>query len=203
MGGYQMNISLHDGLFSPEERVRLCNLFGIRNDDDSGFNNAIAKITHAAIVEYKEMLLGKGLPTRADEIRQHRLLHLIKYYFLGRIPTEVEVSAMFQLTETESRSLIKSVKTRFRYELLQEIRQTLRTVVEAATQRSSGEPYKVVIQSDNVLEELNQIIEKEAPHCYPITKCRSTAKTYEITEDSYQVIMNHFGQTVASQEDVG
>lgn len=202
MGGYQVNINLHDSLFSQEERVRLCNLFGIENGDNNEFKDAIEQISHAAIVEYKEMLLGKGLPTRADEIRQHRLLHLIKYYFLGRIPTEVEVSAMFQLTETESRSLIKSVKTRFRYELLQEISQTLRCVIESATQRNEGEPYKVVIQSDNVLEELNQIIEKEAPHCYPITKCRSTARTYEITEDSYQVIMNHFGQP-APQEDAG
>ena len=198
-----MRIELNDQMFSNEEKQRLCSLFGITIEDEVGFQTAITKLVGAALTEYKEMLLGKGLPTRADEIRQHRLLHLIKYYYAGRIPTEVEVSSMFQLTDSESRSLIKSVRTRFRYELLNEINFTLKNIVRSANQLRRGESYRVVIQSDNVLEELNQIIEKEAPHSYPISRARGTAKTYEITEDSYQVLSNYFGLVNENQNPEG
>jgi len=196
-----LNIELNNSIFSEEELRRLCSLFSIDVKDEQSFQNAIEKITHAAIMEYKEMFLGRGLPTRADEIRQHRLLYLIKFYFQGRIPNEVEVASMFQLTETESRSLIKSVKTRFRFELLQEIRQTLRTIIESASRERETEPFRVVIQSDNVLEELNQIISIQAPYAVPISKCRSTTRTYEITEDSYDILCRYLEiQTNAQQE---
>ena len=113
-------------------------------------------IIMASFIEYKDMLLGNGLPTRADEIKQHRLFHLIKHHFKGRIPNESEVSRMFQLTESESRSLIKNVRTRFRYQLENEINNTLKEVIVACS--LNNDKYETIIQSDNVLEELNRIL---------------------------------------------
>lgn len=75
--------------------------------DDSELRQAISRIGMAAISEYLEMILGKQLPTRANEIRERKLFHLIKHYFDGRIPNETEISTLFQLTESSSRTLFK------------------------------------------------------------------------------------------------
>lgn len=65
-------------------------LFNCQNR--KGLTYALKHVTLAALMEYKEMSLRNGLPTRADEI---------KHYFQGAMPTETEVSLMFQLTEID------------------------------------------------------------------------------------------------------
>lgn len=194
---YLVEIHISDNFFSIEEKEKLMILLRIHSETD--FLNAVGKVALASLTEYKEMLLGNGLPTRADEIKQHRLLHLVKHYFLGTIPTEAEVSSMFQLTESESRSLIRNVRTRFRYQLESEIFNTLRATVNLAEQ--SGTFYKVVIQSDNVLEELNRIIAINAPNLDPITKSRNSARQYEISLDSYELLVNHFNLQAAAGDE--
>lgn len=178
-----INIEIYDEFFSEEERVQLKNLF--KSQDNHEFNRAIQRIALSALTEYKEMLLGKGLPTRADEIKQHRLLHLVKHYFQGVIPNEAEVSSMFQLTETESRALIRNVRTRFRYQLEREIINTLQNTVTSA--ELNDDVYHVVIQSDNVIEELNRLVSAHAPLLDPITKVRNSARKYQISEDTYRL----------------
>ncbi|MDP3045541.1 MAG: hypothetical protein U1D96_01215 [Eubacteriales bacterium] len=178
-----------DDFFSEDEEKKLRSLLSATTGEE--FGEAIGKVLMAALTEYKEMLLGKGLPTRADEIQQHRLFHLVKHYFGGRIPTEAEVSSMFQLTESESKSLIRNVRTRFRFQLEQEIHSTLRATVASAEQ--AGEEYKVVIQSNNILEELNMIIGVNRPGYDPITKIKNCARKYRISEDSYDFLREYLG----------
>ncbi|MNW42250.1 hypothetical protein D3C74_194160 [compost metagenome] len=183
-----IQVDLPDNIFTQDEEAKLKGLFGTDTDED--FKEAINAITAAAITEYKEMLLGKGLPTRADEIKQHRLFHLVKHFFQGKMPTETEVSLMFQLTESESRALIRNVRTKFRYQLEDEVNATLIDIIESAEQRADA--HIVVIQSDNVLEELNRIISLKAPHLDPITKVRGSARQYQISEDTYALLCRYY-----------
>ncbi|MFP7335197.1 hypothetical protein SFC23_17780 [Shouchella clausii] len=193
-----ITIQLTNDFLDEQEIQKLMTLFNCQSNDE--FNLALKNVTLAALTEYKEMLLGKGLPTRADEIKQHRLFHLVKHYFQGVIPTEVEVSSMFQLTETESRALIRNVRTRFRYQLEAEILNTLQQTVISA--ELSKDKYHVVIQSDNVLEELNRVVSTNAPQLDPITKVRGSARKYQISEDTYELLSNKLGvnQEVAATE---
>lgn len=176
-------------IINDEESIKLKRLFN--SQDESEFNLSLENIALAAMTEYKEMLLGKGLPTRADEIKQHRLLHLVKFYFRGTIPTEAQVSSMFQLTESESKALIRNVKTRFRYQLETEIINTLLHTIELA--ELVDNKHHVVIQSDNVLEELNRIISTNAPNLDPVTKIKNSARKYQISEDAYEFLTHHLG----------
>ena len=183
--------------FTDEERQKLEQLFGIdtsAEDRDEQFRQAINNIVLAGLDEYRSMLLGIGLPSRADEIRQHRLFYLIKHYFQGRLPTEAEVSSMFQLTQSQSRGLIRSVMARFRYELEAEIRNTLAAHVRNANLYEDGviREYRVVIQSKYVLDELNRIVGGIAPNLDQIRKVRNTSSTYAISEDTYQKLREHF-----------
>lgn len=182
-------ITLPDDLFEATEIEKLKALFG--TPTDAAFKAALTKVACAALTEYRDMFLGMGLPSRADEIRQHRLRHLIKRYFQGRLPSEAEVSAMFQLTQSQSRNLIRYVMTRFHSDLESELKNTLSAVVEAA--QRDGEAYQVVIQSDNVLEELNRIIAITAPKCDPVTKTRNMARTYTIAPDSSAALRTYLG----------
>jgi hypothetical protein len=196
-----LNIQLTNDFLNETEIEKLKILF--KTEDNEEFNLALKNVALAALTEYKEMLLGKGLPTRADEIKQHRLLHLVKHYFQGVIPTETEVSSMFQLTETESRALIRNVRTRFRYQLESEILNTLQQSIVSA--EFNTDVYHVVIQSDNVLEELNRLVSTNAPQLDPISKVRGSARKYQISEDTYVLLSNALGinqeVAVTEQED--
>ena len=186
-----IHVEIPDDFFTVDERTKLEELFSSR--DEGEFHEAISKVILASLAEYKDMFLGMGLPSRADEIKQHRLFHLTKKYFDVRLPSEAEVSSMFQLTQTRSRSLIQYMMTRFRYQLEFEIRNTLIQNLREASIYEDNEEFRVVIQSDNVLEELNRIIATIAPRLDPIRKVRKMSRTYSISEDSYQALADHFG----------
>ena len=185
-----IEITISDDYFTEDEREKLYDLLEATNDAD--FADSLNRIILAGLDEYKSMFLGMGLPSRADEIRQHRLFYLIKRYFINRLPSEAEVSSMFQLTQSQSRSLIRSVMARFRYELEDEIRNTLVEHVRRAELNNDMQEYRVVIHSDNVLDELNRIIGSIAPNLDQIKKVRNTSRTYAISEDSYDALINHF-----------
>jgi len=186
-----VDIRLPDDWVTADEKQKLAQLLNAHTHEE--YEAAIARVARAALDEYKEMLLGQGLPTRADEIKQRRLFHLIKRHFRGRIPSESEVADMFQLTEAQSRALIQSVRTRFRYDLEQELLETLRSTLMSATFDEDAEEYRVVIRSDNVLEAMRAILEEEAPQLPSITKVRGSSRNYSISVDSYEVIRAQIG----------
>lgn len=188
-----MAIEVHfpDDFLPENEKNKLMKLLGCENDDEK-FDKDISKIAHASLCEYKDMLLGMGMPTRADEIRQYRLLHLIKNYFIDRLPSEAEVSSMFQLTQSKSKSLIQNAITRFRYQLENEIRNTLINNLKRAEFDKNADEYRLVIQSGNVLEELNRIIATIAPELDPIRKIRNMSRSYSISEDSFDKLKEYF-----------
>lgn len=186
-----VEIEIPDDLFTPEELQKLTALLTNVNKED--FPKALQKVVHAALSEYKEMFLGQGLPSRADEIQQHRLFYLIKRFFCGRIPTEAEVSRMFQLTRPRSTSLIRFTMTRFRYSLETEVNNTLREIVRAAKKDKKNKRYTVVIQSENMVNELNLIIAADAPNLDPVSRSPHSAKLYQIAQDSYDVLCKRLG----------
>ena len=183
-----MNIDLliPEDYFSGEQIDRLMVLFGVRNDDE--LENSIRNVVLASLKEYTEMFLGMGLPSRADEIRQHRLFFLIKHLFRNRIPSEAEVSSYFQLTQTKSRGLIEQTITRFHYDLDEQVMNTLRNALSEARFDANQHRYTVVIQSDIVLDRLNLIVSRNAPMLDPIKKERNMARTYIVSEDTYDVL---------------
>lgn len=179
-------VEIPDNFFDEQEKQRLRVVLGI---PEHQFGEAVSRLTLAALAEYKDMLLGKGVPNRAEEVKWVRLYQLMRYYFRTRMPTEAEIASMFQLTETQSRSLIRNTRSRFRQDLEPQVLCTLRNIIESTELRSDGR-YIVVIQSDNALEELNSLISRHAPTLDPITKMKNASRTYEISPDSYDFLRN-------------
>lgn len=185
-----MDISLDLSEIIQEEELETLKII-LKCNSDEELNDAIKCITQAALVEYLEMILGKQLPTRANEIRERKLYHLLKHYFNGRIPSEAEISAMFQLTSSGSRSLLRDVRTKYKYDLENELKNTINDILIGANLNNGV--YRVVIQSDNILEELKQTVSIKAPNLDQISKVKNSAGVYNIPEDTYEVLCNEYG----------
>jgi hypothetical protein len=186
-----MQIEIPDKFFTNDEKEKLKVLFEVNTEE--GFEDALCKIILAALDEYRDMFLGMGLPSRADEIREYRLYYLIKRFFNGRIPDELEVSSMFQLPETRSKSLILYVLTRFHFDLREEILNTLREIIKGAEITHDGVEYRVFIQSKNMVEELDRIIGRGGVRYKKMSKARNESNMYLIVLDSYEVICRYLG----------
>jgi len=186
-----IQLEIPDDFLEKDEEENLKILFGVKTDES--FAKALNKIILAALDEYRDMFLGMGLPSRANEIREFRLYHLIKRFFDGRIPDELEVSSMFQLPESRSKSLILYVLTRFRYNLEEEIFNTLRMIITEAEVIDDGREYRVFIQSANMIDELNRIIARSGVRYRTLTKIRNEPNLYSIAPDSYKIICRYLG----------
>ena len=139
----EINLNLEQLIGEDEDRL-LKGILGCQDTDE--LTLAIYGIGMASISEYLEMILGKQLPTRANEIRERKLFHLMKHYFVGRIPNESEISALFQLTESSSRTLLRDVRTKYKYELEDELLNSIKALLRTA--QNDGLSYRIVIQSD-------------------------------------------------------
>lgn len=180
----EISVELPDKFFSDDEWDRLKELFN--KEEDEELEEDIKKVIPAALREYIDMFVGKGFPSRNEEIRQDRLFNLIKYYYDGKFPSESEVSSMFQETQSRSKSLNRLVMTRYRYDLKNELRNAiLNTICNVKHNNDTENPaYEVIIQSSIIVEELNRILNKKAPKYFNIRKIPGTGIRYYISEDS-------------------
>ena len=142
----EINVQLPDDFFSTDELDRLRRLLGSQSDAE--LEAALESVIRAALAEYKDMLLGMGMPSRAVEIREHRLFQLIKHYFRDRVPSEAQVASMFHLTESASRSLIRSVISKFEYYLEDQLEETLKATIASSEFDPEGRVFTITFASD-------------------------------------------------------
>jgi hypothetical protein len=184
-------IEIPDEFFTQDERDKLKSL--LRVPDEANFTAALNRVILAALDEYRQMFLGMGLPSRANEIREYRLYYLIKSYFQQRIPDELEVASMFQLPISRSKNLILNVLARFRYDLEEEILSTLRSIIEEAEGIDEVREYRVYISSSNMVDELNRIIARSGRRYRQLTKVRNEHNLYAVAPDSYEHLRHELG----------
>ncbi len=190
-----ITIEIPDLFFTPDEELKLRRLLAA--EDNLHFSAALNKVLLAALDEYTDMFLGSGLPSRADEIRQYRLFYLIKRYFDGRIPDELEISTMFQVPESKAKSLILNVLARFRYQLEGEITRTLQQIIQGAEYHHTPDEFRVFIGSENMIAELDRIIAQTGVRFKTLTRVRSEPNTYAIAPDSYALLCRYLKITPA------
>lgn len=150
--------------------------------------DALTKITKASFMEYLKMFKEKGLPTRADEMQQERLFFLLLYYYENTLPSENELSSIFQLTQSQSRTLLRNTKSRYRTKISTFIKNTLLETINSATQAAINEPYEFICTSPTTVEELNLIISQKGPTLAPINKIRNLASKYSCAIDTYNLL---------------
>lgn len=181
----RLRIEIELPSLTDEERAQLSAILEV---DDEDLDGELASYVTASSEEYLRMFLGQRVFTRGSDIREYRLLLLIKTALGGRIPGEAEVSRLFQTTESQSRSLIRSVMSKFQYDLHEEIDATLRDlIVDVEHEEIDGDLTDVdlVIDSDNLVDELNRRIQAMDGTLPAVQKKRGTASTYVVKPSSF------------------
>lgn len=185
-------------LTEPEKR-QLASTLGFRNVGPDELTEKIEEVLkrhiEAATEEYVRMILGQRALTTGRDIREYRLYLLIKHVF-GEIPSEQDVSDLFQTTKTQSRTLIRNVLSKFQYELQEIIRATLKRVISKARQKpgqeSTAEPdYYLEVRSPVVIEALNRFVASVDPAAGQITKVPGTIRTYEARKYTFDILQNY------------
>ena len=172
------------------ERVQISQILGC---DPKSLDKTLQPFAAAGLEEYLRMILGQRVFTRGSDILEHRLLLLTKAAFNGRIPDEQRVSALFQLSSTGSRSLIRAVLAKYQYELRDEIDATMRDALESVDEDEHG--WTFTVNSENVVETMNRILAVIDGTLPQVSKKPTTVSTYNLRPSSYGKLCSHFGVT--------
>jgi hypothetical protein len=186
-GGGSMQVEVDE--IEKRQRAKLRLALGCT---DSELPDRLSRIANAAYEEYLEMIQGVPLPTRAGEVRERRLLHLLRKYAAdGRLLTEREIAAMFQMSEQEAARLLRDVRSHYHEELDARVTAAIREILESAA--ADDRTRRVTITSANLLEVLRSTVASMAPGLDQIVKVRGSAALYDIPPDTYLMLRDAFG----------
>lgn len=160
--------------------------------DERELSATLATHASAALEEYVTMFLGQKVFKRGSDIMEYRLFLLIKYAFDDRIPDVSQVCRLFQITATESRSLIRSVMSKYQYQLHSAVDRSVTAILGSANQANEGEPYLITINNANIIEALNLALAEIDGTLKQVSKQRGSVTTYEIAPASYARLCERF-----------
>jgi hypothetical protein len=186
-----VTITLSDDEFDADQRLVVREALGLRSETQLA--EAMKKLGKAATLEYISMFVEKGMPTRADEVRQDRLYFLLENYYENRLPPEAEVSAIFQITSSQSRTLLRNTRSRYRNKIAVQVKSTAKAVITAATKNADTDRWEMLIDSAVILEELNQAIRTKKPTLKLVQLKLGSAGQYEADPDTYTFLKGEYG----------
>ena len=162
--------------------------------DDAEFAEKLNTVAAAAVEEYCRMILGQKVFNRATDLREYRLLLLIKTLYHNTIPNEQAVSALFQTTPAESKTLIRSTTSKYKYELKEAVAETLKDIIaEAEPADEKDNKHRVVIKSAIQVDELNRILLLKDGTLPKIKKDAGSVSQYIIEASSYEALCEYLG----------
>jgi hypothetical protein len=148
---------------------------------------ALDKYRSAAEEEYLRMILGQRVLTRGQDIREYRLFLMILHVFDNRLPSETQISALFQTTTTQSRSLFSAVLSKYQYELQEAINGTLAQLLRDSQPDPNNEGGRwLTVDSENIIEALNRRVAAIDGSLQQVVKLRGTVSTYEIAPATFK-----------------
>lgn len=182
-----MNLNI-DIELNENEKELLTNILNVKNDS---LEQHLNKVCEASFEEYLNMILGKKVFTRGQDIREYRLFLLIKTLFTNKIPDEQTISTLFQTTNTGSNSLLRSVFAKYQYDLKLIIDKSIKDVLSNIDKTSEHKTISNI--PHNLVSEMNKKIGQINGDLQPITKKRNSVETFEITDATYNALIKAYG----------
>ncbi|EPL0663309.1 hypothetical protein ACEU1J_18235 [Proteus mirabilis] len=182
-----------------KDEAELANIIGCNIHE---LNEKINKFGKSSILEYLAMIQGVKVFKRGSDILEYRLFLLVDNVFEGKLPDEQVISKLFQTTATESRGYLRSIISKYQYQLKSAIDQTIKAILLNAEAQSAVGPYHITLNSANIIEELNKKLATIDGTLASVTKKRGSVSTYEVTKSSYENLCESLQiQPVLYQED--
>jgi hypothetical protein len=166
------------------DRAQLAYALGIDPADVPG---ALERLGAAATEEYLGMILGHQFPRRLEELREQRLVLLVRHLFAGRLPTEEQVARLFQLTPSQSRTLLRTVMAKHRYELADAVRATIEATLSRAHEDREAALWEVTADPATV-DTINAELAAVDGSLPQVTRRRGTVSQYEIRPSAFQAL---------------
>ncbi|HAM98449.1 MAG TPA: hypothetical protein DCQ26_07535 [Marinilabiliales bacterium] len=161
-------------------------------DTEAKLNDKLNKLSRSAFEEIRKMVIGQKVFTRGRDILEFRLFNLISYYFEGKIPDEQKICDLFQITATESRAIVRSIMSKYQYDLKETISSSLKEQVQNIIKDENLDFYRLSIQNQFFKDELNKILGNMDTSLPIIEKERGTISTYIIQPSSYENLCVYF-----------
>lgn len=174
---------------SVEDQSALAGILGCAEAD---LEDHLADFASASLREYVEMFLGKGVFTRGSDLLEFRLRLLTEHAFGNTIPDEARVSRLFQTSPQASRTMIRSLVSKYQYQLHDAVVSSLRTILQSAHQEEAGADWTVTINSLNTVELLNQRLAIRDGSQRRVRKQKESVSTFEIAPASYEILCAEF-----------
>ena len=172
-----------------DEKRQLADIIGCQRGQ---LNAALRPFATAALEELVRMFLGQSVFTRGSDMREYRLFLLIRHAFGNRVPSEQKVCDLFQTTSSESRSLIRSVVSKYQYQLGDAIEASLYDAVAAAVRDDQEDEYRVTVHNASIIEELNRRLAAIDGTLPPVAKKRGAVSTYVLKPSSHARLCDFF-----------
>jgi hypothetical protein len=187
-----VDLILHVDDLDAEQRQDLLEKFRCA---DAELPDRLARVATAAYDDYLEMIRGVPLPSRAEEVRERRLLHLLKRFATeGVLLTEDDIAVMFQMSRQEAGRLLRNVRVHFHAELDSRVKAAVREILVSAKKTNGN--YQTKITSANLLDVLKSKVTSAAPDLDQIVKVRGSAALYDIPPDTYKKLCEIYGTGV-------
>jgi len=170
MGNSQITIEVPE-----DELQRLLEIFGAdRVADPDGAKALEEGFASSAIAEYLLMATGERNPTTVRDLRELRL-KLLALHLPQQLPSDRQIAELFQLTPTQTRTLVSGTRARYRQELREVLAEVARQALRDATKVNNN--MIRIVASDSLFAYLSELISSAAPP----TKRTDASHQYDLT----------------------
>lgn len=147
----------------------------------------LAGFAQAALREYAEMMLGTGPIASATEMRERRLVHLIRHAYAGRIPDVHEISRVFNVPPNTATTMLRNAMSKHRRQIVAAVQSDIDDF-KAGCQQQPDQNWRVAVSNPVLVEMLNARLEKAGAGKARITKDLKTLGEYNVPNGSKQWI---------------
>lgn len=126
------------------------------------------------------MMSGEKVFSRASDIREYRLLLLIENVF-GEMPSEKVVANLFQLKNSEARTLMKNVDAKYRRRIANKKNSSLLEFIKGIDTTSGDSNLQFDCDSVYKIDSLNDLISSD---CEIIQKVPNKMNRYTINANT-------------------
>jgi hypothetical protein len=173
---------------SAADAALLCDVLGCNANQ---LEATLSRYAPAAIQEFIDMFLGVGAITTATEVRERRLVRLIRAVFQAT-PEADEVSRLFNITPSAARSLLRSVAAKHRLELRDQLGAALKAVLDNCQQAGANQPHTVTITNKVLVELLNARLAASNRPRTPVSPSGDSLNGYKIDPGSFTYLRTLF-----------
>ncbi|HPN37482.1 MAG TPA: hypothetical protein PL041_03700 [Melioribacteraceae bacterium] len=167
--------------------LNIMNYFTDNEGED--FNIKITQIAKAAFGEYLDMIVNNGMPSRLVDVQYLRISKLIKFYF-GEFPTETQLSKIMHITNSKAKTLLNNYKSIYANNVSDLLNIKIIKILESCTRIEDD--YECIINSNLILQHINEYITEKHPGLKKITKKEDTSGKYIIYEDTFSQLCKDY-----------